>query len=47
MSDNVDLIKTVPNQSLDRMKELVYENYMKGNDYNQYCKRDSAAIRNE
>lgn len=30
VSDNVDLIKTVPNQSLERMKELVYESYMKG-----------------
>lgn len=30
VSDNVDLIKTVPSQSLDRMKQLVYENYMKG-----------------
>lgn len=30
VSDNVELIKTVPNQSLDKMKELVYQNYMKG-----------------
>lgn len=30
VSENVDLIKTVPNQSLDRMKELVFQNYMKG-----------------
>lgn len=30
VSENVDLIKTVPNQSLDKMKELVYQNYMKG-----------------
>lgn len=30
VSDNVELIKTVPGQSLDKMKELVYQNYMKG-----------------
>jgi len=30
VSDNVELIKTVPNQSLGKMKELVYQNYMKG-----------------
>lgn len=30
VSDNVDLIKAIPNQSLDRMKEIVYRNYMRG-----------------
>lgn len=30
VSENVDLIKTVPNQSLDKMKELVYQSYMRG-----------------
>lgn len=30
VSDNVELIKTVPNQSLYKMKEMVYQNYMKG-----------------
>lgn len=30
VSDNVDLIKTVPYSSLDKMKELVYSGYMNG-----------------
>lgn len=30
VSDNVDLIKTAQNNSLDKMKEIVYQNYMKG-----------------
>lgn len=30
VSDNVDLIKTIPHTSLDKMKEIVYDNYMKG-----------------
>ena len=30
VSDNVDLIKTVPRSSLGKIKELVYDNYMKG-----------------
>ena len=30
VSDNVDLIKTIPYSSLDKMKEIVYDNYMKG-----------------
>ena len=30
VSDNVDLIKTVQNKSLDKMKEMIYQNYMKG-----------------
>lgn len=30
ISDNVDLIKTIPQNSLDKMKEIVYEGYMKG-----------------
>lgn len=30
ISENVDLIKTVPNQSLRKMKELVYKQYMDG-----------------
>lgn len=30
VSDNVDLIKTVPNNSLKKMKSIVYDNYMKG-----------------
>ena len=33
VSDNVDLIKTVPSESLGRMKRVVYENYMKGEVY--------------
>ena len=30
VSDNVDLIKTAQSNSLDKMKEIVYQNYMKG-----------------
>jgi SPP1 gp7 family putative phage head morphogenesis protein len=30
VSDNVDLISTIPNSSLGRMKELVYDNYIGG-----------------
>jgi SPP1 gp7 family putative phage head morphogenesis protein len=30
ISDNVDLISTMPKESLARMKELVYDNYMAG-----------------
>lgn len=30
VSENVDLIKTIPNQSLGKMKEIVYKNYMEG-----------------
>lgn len=30
VSNNVELIKTVSGQSLEKMKELVYQNYMKG-----------------
>lgn len=30
VSDNVELIKSIPNQSLVKMKEMVYQNYMKG-----------------
>ena len=30
VSDNVDLISTVPSQSLDQMKQLVYRHYMDG-----------------
>ncbi len=30
VSENVDLIRTVPQVSLDKMKELVYDNYMEG-----------------
>lgn len=30
ISDNVDLIKTLPNQSLDKMKEIVYKGYTGG-----------------
>jgi len=30
VSDNVDLIKTVPSNSLDKMKDIVYSSYMEG-----------------
>lgn len=30
VSENVDLIKTARSNSLDKMKEIVYQNYMKG-----------------
>lgn len=30
VSDNVELITTIPSRSLDKMKEIVYQNYMKG-----------------
>ncbi len=30
VSENVELIRTVPKASLDKMKELVYDNYMEG-----------------
>lgn len=30
VSDNVDLIKTIPKQSLGKLKEVVYQNYMNG-----------------
>lgn len=30
VSDNVDLIRTIPSSSLDAMKEIVYDGYMKG-----------------
>lgn len=30
VSDNVDLIKTVPHKSLEQMKEIVYSGYMNG-----------------
>lgn len=30
ISDNVDLIKTIPHDSLGKMKQLVYENYISG-----------------
>lgn len=30
VSENVDLIKTIPQNSLQKMKEIVYEDYMRG-----------------
>lgn len=39
ISDNVDLIKTIPSDSLDKMKEIVLDGYTKGSDTKSMIKR--------